>query len=81
MLEVLSKSRRVYPSLPCAVEIDTELSFEAINFKRKEKLGKKNPSCSLKTQGAVCRHTHTFAVNHTPSPVLSLKQRFSLFLL
>lgn len=41
MLEVLSKSRRVYPSLPCAVEIDTELSFEAINFKRKEKLGKK----------------------------------------
>ena len=63
------------------VEIDERLSFEAFNFKRKEKLGgKKNPASYLKTQGVYTHthtHTHTFAGNHTLSRVLSLKQRLS----
>lgn len=61
------------------VEIDMELSFEALNLKRKEKLAKKSFKQTENRVG-----THAFlacAVNHTISHVLSLKQRFSLFLL
>lgn len=82
---MLSKSMSVlvYFPPPC-VEIDMELSFEALNFKRKEKSGEKKTSFK-QSENRGCVHTHTlsllFAVNHTVSHVLSLQQRISFFLL
>lgn len=61
------------------VEIDMELSFEALTSKRNRKIGQRNPSSNLKAPGG--RTRSSFAVNHTVSRVLSLKKRFSFFLL
>lgn len=56
------------------VEIDMELSFEALTLKRNRKTGQRNPSSNLKALGG--RTRSSFAVNHTVSHVLSLKKRF-----